>query len=136
MNIPVAFFVFNRPGPTEKVFARIAEARPPVLFVVADGPRPSRPDDVDRCAAVRRIVDDVDWPCRVVRLYADSNLGCTARVVSGIEAVMGDLRSRGVEFLEYDFGEMGKTENGLMAMGEYKAAWFKDSEGNILAVTQ
>lgn len=56
--------------------------------------------------------------------------------VSGIEAVMDDLRSRGVEFLEYDFGEMGRTENGLMAMGEYKAAWFKDSEGNILELSE
>jgi ABC-type branched-subunit amino acid transport system ATPase component len=34
-----------------------------------------------------------------------------------------------------DMGEMGRTENGLLTMPSgYKAAWFKDSEGNILAV--
>jgi catechol 2,3-dioxygenase-like lactoylglutathione lyase family enzyme len=56
--------------------------------------------------------------------------------VRGIESVMGTLRSRGVEFLEYDFGEMGKTQDGLMVMGQYKAAWFKDTEGNILELSE
>jgi len=56
--------------------------------------------------------------------------------VKGIESVMGDLRAKGVEFLEYDFGEMGKTEDGLMVMGDFKAAWFKDCEGNILELSQ
>jgi len=56
--------------------------------------------------------------------------------VTSIESVMDDLRAQGVEFLEYDFGEMGKTQDGLMVMGGYKAAWFKDSEGNILELSQ
>ena len=56
--------------------------------------------------------------------------------VTSIESVMDDLRASGVEFLEYDFGEMGKTQDGLMVMGGYKAAWFKDSEGNILELSQ
>jgi hypothetical protein len=47
--------------------------------------------------------------------------------VKGIESVMEDLRSRGVAFEEYDFGEMASSENGLMTMGNIKAAWFKDS---------
>jgi catechol 2,3-dioxygenase-like lactoylglutathione lyase family enzyme len=56
--------------------------------------------------------------------------------VTGIESVMDTLRERGVEFLEYDMGEMGKTENGLMSFGEYKVAWFKDSEDNIIELSQ
>jgi catechol 2,3-dioxygenase-like lactoylglutathione lyase family enzyme len=56
--------------------------------------------------------------------------------VKDIVSVMDDLRSRGVEFFEYDFGEMGKTESGLMTMGPYKAAWFKDSEGNIVELSE
>ncbi len=55
--------------------------------------------------------------------------------VKGIEAVMADLRSRGVVFEDYDFGEM-KTVNGLLSVGGYKAAWFKDSEGNTLELTE
>ena len=56
--------------------------------------------------------------------------------VKHIESAMDALRARGVEFLEYDFGEMGKTENGLMTVGDYKAAWLKDSEGNIIELSQ
>jgi catechol-2,3-dioxygenase len=56
--------------------------------------------------------------------------------VKGIEKVMEDLRSRGVAFEDYDFGEMGGTENGLMTMGNMKAAWFKDSEGNVVELSQ
>jgi catechol 2,3-dioxygenase-like lactoylglutathione lyase family enzyme len=56
--------------------------------------------------------------------------------VKGIEAAMDALRARGVEFLDYDFGEMGKTEQGLMSMGGYKAAWLKDSEGNIVELSE
>jgi catechol 2,3-dioxygenase-like lactoylglutathione lyase family enzyme len=56
--------------------------------------------------------------------------------VKDIESVMDGLRSRGVAFLEYDMGEMGKTVNGLMTVGGYKAAWFKDSEGNIIELSE
>lgn len=56
--------------------------------------------------------------------------------VHGLEEVMAELRSRGVEFQEYDFGEM-KTVDGVLSMptGE-KSAWFIDSEGNTLELTE
>ena len=56
--------------------------------------------------------------------------------VSGIEAVMKELRSNGVEFLEYDMGEMGRTQDGLMSVGPYRGAWVKDSEGNVLEISE
>lgn len=54
--------------------------------------------------------------------------------VTDIESLMDDLRSKGVEFEEYDFGEMGKTENGLIEAMGWKGAWFKDSEGNTIEI--
>ena len=56
-------------------------------------------------------------------------------VVEDIEAAVEDLRGRGVTFEEYDTGDI-KTENGIASVGEDKAAWFKDPDGNILAVGQ
>lgn len=56
-------------------------------------------------------------------------------VVSDIDATMADLRSRGVVFEEYDFPGL-KTVNGVAALGDSRSAWFKDSENNILAVTE
>ncbi len=56
--------------------------------------------------------------------------------VKGLEGVMEGLRGRGVEFEEYDFGEM-RTQNGVLEVpGLGKSAWFKDSEGNILELSE
>ena len=56
-------------------------------------------------------------------------------VVNDLDAEMADLRSRGVEFEEYDFPGL-KTENGVAKYEEGRGAWFKDSEGNILALSE
>ena len=47
---------------------------------------------------------------------------------------MRELRGKGVKFEEYDFPGL-KTVNGIATMGELKTAWFRDSEGNILALS-
>lgn len=56
-------------------------------------------------------------------------------VVDDLEGTMADLRSRGVTFEEYDMPTL-KTENGVATMSIGRGAWFKDTEGNILAITQ
>jgi len=49
------------------------------------------------------------------------------------DAVVKELRSRGVKFEEYpDLGM--KIENGIHTSGDFKAAWFKDPDGNILHI--
>ncbi len=52
-----------------------------------------------------------------------------------IDHEMRELRSRGVVFEEYDLPGL-KTVNGVASFGTFRAAWFKDSEGNILALNQ
>lgn len=81
---PICLIIFNRPETTAQVFAQIAHAKPSVLLVVADGPRSDRPGEAERCAAARAIVDRVDWKCDVLTHFAESNMGCRARVSSGI----------------------------------------------------
>jgi hypothetical protein len=55
--------------------------------------------------------------------------------VNDVEAEVAELRSRGVVFEEYDTPGI-KTKNGIATMGGTKGAWFKDSEGNILAIIE
>jgi len=55
--------------------------------------------------------------------------------VPNLEAEMADLKKRGVVFEEYNTPGF-KTVNGVATGGGAKTAWFKDSEGNILAVSQ
>lgn len=87
LRTPVAFIIFNRPEVTQRVFAQIAKARPPKLLVVGDGPREARAGEVERVAAARDIIRQVDWPCDVLCNYSDINLGCKARVSSGLDWV-------------------------------------------------
>ena len=85
MKTPVAFLIFNRLDTTEKVFEAIRQAKPPLLLVVADGPRAGRPGEEEKCAAVRAVIDRVDWDCEVLKNYADVNMGCERRVSSGLD---------------------------------------------------
>jgi predicted enzyme related to lactoylglutathione lyase len=55
--------------------------------------------------------------------------------VEDIEREVADLKARGVTFEEYDAPGM-KTVNSIATGGGAKSAWFKDTEGNILAVIQ
>ena len=55
--------------------------------------------------------------------------------VSDTEEEVNALRGKGVIFEEYDMPEI-KTQNGIATHGPHKAAWFKDSEGNILCIHQ
>jgi len=54
--------------------------------------------------------------------------------VTNIEAEVVELKRRGVIFENYDLP--GTDANGITTAGGAKAAWFKDSEGNIMAVIQ
>jgi hypothetical protein len=51
-----------------------------------------------------------------------------------VEATVRWLKNRGVVFEEYDFPGL-KTVNGIATLGDRKGAWFKDPDGNILAVS-
>ena len=87
MKTAVALIIFNRPDTTEQVFAEVARARPPKLLVVADGPRPGRPGEAQKCAETRAVIDRVDWDCEVLTNYSEVNLGCQMRPASGLDWV-------------------------------------------------
>jgi len=55
--------------------------------------------------------------------------------VADVDAEIAELKKRGVVFEDYDMpGE--RSPSGAVTAGGAKAAWFKDSEGNILALIQ
>ncbi|HEY1434080.1 MAG TPA: VOC family protein [Thermoanaerobaculia bacterium] len=66
--------------------------------------------------------------------FAGTNLA-TVATWSGedVESVVRELKARGVKFEHYDFP--GGTRDGDVHLhGDMKAAWFKDPDGNILAI--
>jgi|SRR5690242_1620390 len=69
------------------------------------------------------------------------NAGSSTATVAGwfvddLDATMGELASRGVEFERYDMPGIKTDANGVFDAGDFRAAWFKDPDGNTFAVTQ
>jgi predicted enzyme related to lactoylglutathione lyase len=73
-------------------------------------------------------------------LYPTENAGSSRASqafwqVDDIEREVAELKQRGVKFEEYDMPDM-KVKNSVYSGGGAKAAWFKDTEGNILALIE
>ena len=75
-----------------------------------------------------------------VLVYETENAGTAKNtallwMADDVDAEVARLRAAGVVFEEYDLPGL-KTENGIATSDQERAAWFKDSEGNILCVAQ
>lgn len=82
---PILFIIFNRPDTTKIVFEQIRNARPPKLYIAADGPRTNRPGEYQKTNEARSIISTIDWDCEVFSLFRDENLGCKLAVSSAID---------------------------------------------------
>ena len=67
--------------------------------------------------------------------FAGTNKATAATWVvdDDIKEVVKALKEKGITFEHYDFPDM-KLEGDLHVSGNMKAAWFKDPDGNILAL--
>lgn len=73
-------------------------------------------------------------------LYPTDNAGTSKASqafwqVDDIEREVAELKKRGVRFEHYDMPDV-ETDGDISTGGGAKAAWFKDTEGNILALIQ
>ena len=73
-------------------------------------------------------------------LYESAHAGTSQHTLASwrvidLDATMADLRGRDVAFEEYDLPGL-KTVDGVAETDTVRGAWFKDSEGNILALSQ
>jgi catechol 2,3-dioxygenase-like lactoylglutathione lyase family enzyme len=85
----------------------------------------------------------VDYTCgkdSVVHVYpSPDNAGTSGATIAfwevdDTEKVVDELSSNGITFEQYDSDPIKTNEKGIAELGGDKAAWFKDPDGNILAV--
>jgi len=74
-------------------------------------------------------------------LYLTDNAGSSKASqafwsVEDVDREIAELKKRGVVFERYDDLPGERSPEGAVIAGGAKAAWFKDSEGNILAIVQ
>lgn len=85
-DTPILLIIFNRIDTTRQVFDQIKKIEPSRLFISADGPRPDRSMEKEKCEAVRRfVVESITWPCQVETNFQDTNLGCKYAVSGAIK---------------------------------------------------
>ena len=81
----VLFLIFNRLDTTKEVFEAIRQARPPRIYIAADGARISRVGEDVAVQKVRDyVVNHIDWECEVKTLFRDKNLGCKCAISGAI----------------------------------------------------
>ena len=86
LNTAVLFLIFNRLDTTKQVFEAIRQAKPPRLYIAADGARSSREGEAEKVQAVREyIIQNIDWECEVKTLFREQNLGCKYAVSGAID---------------------------------------------------
>jgi catechol-2,3-dioxygenase len=76
----------------------------------------------------------------IFQLYETSTAGTAQNTQMGwstqtLDEDVADLRARGVVFEEYDLPGL-KTVNGIGVVGTERSAWFKDTEGNTICVSE
>lgn len=76
----------------------------------------------------------------IFQLYETSAAGTAKNTQMGwstsdLDEDVAELRQRGVVFEEYDLPGL-TTENGIAFVGTERSAWFKDTEGNTICISQ
>ncbi len=82
MKTPIAVVVFNRPEQTRRLYDRLEAAGPRELFLISDGARAHVPQEQDKVDLCRSIF--LKWPGIVHTNFSERNLGCKARISSGL----------------------------------------------------
>ena len=98
-EIPVVLFMFRRVDTLLQIVDRVRQIRPLKMYLLSDNGRDSQEkEEVSECR--RKIESAIDWPCEVIKNYAEANRGVHANIGLGAEWVL--QREKWAIFLEDD----------------------------------
>lgn len=87
----------------------------------------------------------ITYPCgggREIHIYpSPANAGKSGGTIAAWEVVdlektVDELTANGVSFEHYDSDRLKTNEKGIAELGEERAAWFKDPDGNAYGIVQ
>lgn len=84
-KIPVLLIIFNRPEKVSVLLKILREIKPEKIYVAADGPRENNPSDINKIKECKKLVDSIDWDCKINKNYSEKNLGLSERMESAID---------------------------------------------------
>ena len=92
IDLPVLIMCFIRPDLLRKSLGRLANFKPPILYVVCDGPRNRNEENL--CQESREIAMNPGWDCEIIPIFTDENYGIVTSFVGGMNRM----------FKEHEFG--------------------------------
>ena len=98
-DIPVVLICFKRLDTTLQILRRIAAVKPKKLYLMSDQGRDDQ--EKETVSKLRQLLEEaIDWPCEVIKNYAETNRGVFANIALGAKYVFE--REEKVIFLEDD----------------------------------
>jgi hypothetical protein len=85
MKSAILFITYKRFETALKVFEVIRDAKPPRLYFVSNAPNPESKDDYLNVIKVRKILNMVDWPCNIYKLFRKEHLAAKYSISSAID---------------------------------------------------
>lgn len=85
LRTPVLLITYKRLDTTLKVLEGIAKVQPEKLYIASNAPNSSKPDDTEKVAAVRLMLEEkINWPCTIKKLYRHDHLSAKDSISSAI----------------------------------------------------
>lgn len=98
-NIPIVLFIFKRKETLMKIISQIRKIKPQKIYLLSDGGRDD--EEIRRVSETRNAVEEaIDWPCDVIKNYAEKNRGVFENIGLGARWVLE--REEVAIFLEDD----------------------------------
>lgn len=91
LKTPVVIIIFNRPKLAEKQYEILRQVKPQKVFLISDAAREDVWGEAEKVARSREVFAHPDWECEVQRDFAKENLGCDARIKSGLDWVFSQV---------------------------------------------
>jgi hypothetical protein len=83
---PVLFIIFSRTDTSLQVLERIRYAKPPRIYIAADGARTTVPGEDVKCAETKAaVMSGINWDCEVRTLFKEENVGPKIAISSAID---------------------------------------------------
>lgn len=87
-DIPVLLMAFIRPDLLKKCLEHLSSLKPPVLYVMGDGPRNS--SEKRLCERSRVLALNPPWKCKVIPIFNEQNEGIVKSFIKGMSRMFSD----------------------------------------------
>ena len=86
MNATIVVIIYKRTKPLIQLVEILKKVKPKKIYIIADGPK-TKKEKVFTNIARSIIEKNIDWNCKINKIYSSKNLGLRKRIVTGLDKV-------------------------------------------------